>query len=197
MNALIAVFLLLATTIASAQSVPAAAMAWQRTLVREAQSTIGVSAPVATLAAQLHQESGWRSDARSAVGAQGLAQFMPATAEWIAQVKPKRLSPVNPLDPRWSIMAQMPGATECDQWAFALSAYNGGEGWLRRDQRAAIAAGRDPLRWFSHVEATPDKRRAPQFVRENRDYPRRIMLRHAALYSRSGWGRAVACGSVS
>jgi soluble lytic murein transglycosylase-like protein len=207
MNALIAVFLLLATTIASAQSVPAAAVAWQRTLVREAQSTIGVSAPVATLAAQLHQESGWRSDARSAVGAQGLAQFMPATAEWIAQVKPKRLSPVNPLDPRWSIMAQMefmafllrrnPGATECDQWAFALSAYNGGEGWLRRDQRAAIAAGRDPLRWFSHVEATPDKRRAPQFVRENRDYPRRIMLRHAALYSRSGWGRAVACGSVS
>ncbi len=131
MNALIAVFMLLATTLVSAQTVPAAALTWQRTLIREAQSTIGVSAPAATLAGQLHQESGWRSDARSAVGAQGLAQFMPATAEWIAQVKPKRLSPVNPLDPRWSIMAQMefmafllrrnPGATECDQWAFALN----------------------------------------------------------------------------
>jgi len=107
MNALIAVFMLLATTLVSAQTVPAAALTWQRTLIREAQSTIGVSAPAATLAGQLHQESGWRSDARSAVGAQGLAQFMPATAEWIAQVKPKRLSPVNPLDPRWSIMAQM------------------------------------------------------------------------------------------
>lgn len=206
MNAFIVVLALLFSTVASAQTVPAAAAAWQRTLVREAQTTIGVNAPVATLAAQLHQESGWRSDARSAVGAVGLAQFMPATAEWIAEVKPKRLSPANPLDPRWSIMAQMefmafllrrnPGATECDSFAFALSAYNGGEGWLRRDQRATVAAGRDPSRWFAHVESSPDKRRAPHNVRENRDYPRRIMLRHALIYERAGWGRAVRCGSV-
>lgn len=64
--------------------IPTAAEQYRRTLVRSAHAEWGLSAPIATFAAQVHQESRWRADARSPVGAQGLAQFMPGTAEWIA-----------------------------------------------------------------------------------------------------------------
>ena len=66
---------------ASAQ-VPPEAHRYRLTLVREAQRAWGLDAPVAALAAQVHQESGWRPDAVSRVGARGLAQFMPATTLW-------------------------------------------------------------------------------------------------------------------
>jgi len=46
----------------------------------------GVEGSSARLAAQLHQESGFRANARSGVGAQGIAQFMPATSRWIPNV---------------------------------------------------------------------------------------------------------------
>lgn len=62
--------------------VPAAANAHKRTLLRAAQAEWGLGAPVAVFAAQVHQESGWRPEAVSQVGARGLAQFMPATARW-------------------------------------------------------------------------------------------------------------------
>jgi len=58
----------------------------------------GLEAPVALFAAQVHQESGWREDARSPVGALGLAQFMPGTAAWIAQLYPADLGDAAPLD---------------------------------------------------------------------------------------------------
>ncbi|MBP6897390.1 MAG: transglycosylase SLT domain-containing protein [Pseudacidovorax sp.] len=71
---------------AAAQTIPRDAERYQLTLKREAQRTWGLDAPVATFAAQVHQESRWRADARSPVGAQGLAQFMPSTASWIGGV---------------------------------------------------------------------------------------------------------------
>ncbi|MDW9328117.1 transglycosylase SLT domain-containing protein, partial [Escherichia coli] len=54
--------------------------------------------------AQLHQESGWRPDAVSPAGAQGLAQFMPATADWISQLMPG-LNSREPFNPAWAIRA--------------------------------------------------------------------------------------------
>ncbi|WZB64465.1 lytic transglycosylase domain-containing protein [Achromobacter xylosoxidans] len=48
-----------------------------------------MDAPVSTFAAQIHQESAWRPGAVSAVGAQGMAQFMPATSSWIAGLSPR------------------------------------------------------------------------------------------------------------
>lgn len=63
-----------------AASIPVEARQYQRELTRNARAVWGLNAPVSTFAAQIHQESQWNARARSPVGAQGLAQFMPTTA---------------------------------------------------------------------------------------------------------------------
>ena len=161
----------------------------------------GLQASPARLAAQLHQESAWNPRARSHAGAQGLAQFMPATAQWIAQRFPERLGAYDPWDPRQAILAaavydrwlydRNPAATECDRWAFALAGYNGGEGWLRRDQRLAAAAGDDPLRWWGNVERHTG--RAGWAKRENRGYVHRILRQLEHAYVRAGWPGVPVC----
>lgn len=191
--------------------IPERCRTYLRTLTAAAHDRFGLNAPVATLAAQIHQESGCRPDARSGVGAQGLTQFMPATADWLAQLYPRELGAADPMNWRWAIQAQVlymawltqrnPGKTECDTWAFGFASYNGGEGWLRRDQAVCDRTGPspdrcgpcDPAQWFSHVELTPDKRRAPANIRENRGYPQRILFVLAPAYDAAGWGRAVQC----
>lgn len=208
----LAAFLLLAAVTAPAHAAPPATPAVQRVVIpersglyrvqlqREAAATFGLDAPTARLAAQIHQESAWRPTAQSPF-AQGLAQFTPATAEWIALVYPS-LRPADPWDPTWSMRAQVtymahllrtlgPAATPCDAWAFALSAYNGGPGWITRDRRLASAAGADPARWFGHVEH--HTRRADWARRENRDYPRRILLVLEPAYVAAGWPGGAAC----
>lgn len=184
---------------AFAHEVPRAAEQYRRDLVRVAQHGFGLDAPIATLAGQIHQESAWRSDARSRVGAQGLTQFMPATAQWMAQLYPA-LSPAQPFNPGWSLRAmvaynkwhleRIQARSHCDKWAMALAAYNGGLGWVNRDKRLASASGADPLAWFDSVERFNAGRSAANF-RENRDYPRRILERHEPVYVRAGWGRGV------
>jgi soluble lytic murein transglycosylase-like protein len=174
--------------------IPAHSAPYRIKLQREVTSAFGLTAPVARFAAQIHQESGWRPDARSPF-AKGLTQFTPPTAEWIAQAYPA-LHPPDPWDPHWAIRAQVtymrhllrqvqPAASECDLWAFALSAYNGGGGWVRRDRRLAESAGADPERWFGHVEL--HTRRAAWARDENREYVRRILLRLEDAYVRAGW----------
>ncbi|HHK0500736.1 transglycosylase SLT domain-containing protein, partial [Pseudomonas aeruginosa] len=138
--------------------IPTAAEQYRRTLVRSAHAEWGLSAPIATFAAQVHQESRWRADARSPVGAQGLAQFMPGTAEWIAGLYPAALGTNQPFNPGWALRALVTydrwlydrnqASSECDRWAFVLSAYNGGQGWVNRDRRLASASGADQLAWF-------------------------------------------------
>ena len=206
---MIATAILLAAT-ATAQ-VPERCRAYQRQITAEAHTVFGLSAPVATLAAQIHQESGCRATAISPVGAQGLAQFMPATAKDMARLYPTQLGPADPTNPQWAIKAQArymrdltratPGRTECDTWAFGLAAYNGGLGWVRRDQAACrgVAISDDRCapcsadRWFGNVELTPDPRRAPANVRENRGYPIRILLTLTPRYVSAGYGRGVTC----
>lgn len=206
---MIAAAILLAAT-ATAQ-VPERCRVYQRQITTEAHTVFGLSAPVATLAAQIHQESGCRADAVSRVGAGGLAQFMPATARDMASIYPSELGPADVTNPRWAIKAQArymrdltrstPGKTECDTWAFGLAAYNGGLGWVRRDQAAcrgvAISDDRcgpcDPAQWFGHVAMTPDPRRSPANIRENRGYPKRILLDLSPRYVTAGYGRGVIC----
>jgi hypothetical protein len=75
------------------------------------------------LAALLNQESGFNPQARSGVGAQGIAQFMPGTAKGMG---------VNPWDPKSAI----PGAAQYlhnsikkfGSEDYALASYNGGGG---------------------------------------------------------------------
>ena len=189
-------FVLALVTWAWPADIPARAGQYRAQLVREARAVWGMSAPVATLAAQIHQESAWRAEAVSRAGAQGLAQFMPRTAAWLPGVAPETGEPL-PLNPGWSIRAMVAydrwlfdrihAATVCDRWAMTLSAYNGGLGWLRRDQALAAEYGLDPGRW-GHVRLV-NAGRSVRNHEENRGYPRRILGVLTPVYRSAGWGR--------
>ena len=91
----------------------------------EAEQANGI--PAGGLVALIQQESAWNPQAESPAGAQGLAQFMPATAaEWN----------VDPWDPIDSIagagryLAWLRSRTP--SWSAALAAYNWGIGNVTR-----------------------------------------------------------------
>ncbi|WP_265535388.1 transglycosylase SLT domain-containing protein [Pseudomonas saponiphila] len=177
--------------------VPPQAEHYRRDLTRIAQAEWGLDAPVAMFAAQIHQESRWKFDAKSPVGAQGLGQVMPTTATWLAQTFPKALGKIEPYNPVWSIQAlvsydrwlasRVKARNTCDRNAMILSSYNGGLGWVIRDRKLAAASGADPLIWFNSVERFNDGRSAAAF-KENRQYPRLILLRWEPMYVAEGWG---------
>ncbi|MGE4536650.1 MAG: transglycosylase SLT domain-containing protein [Desulfovibrio sp.] len=185
----------------AAPGVPQRAMRYRAELIRNARVAWGLSAPVATFAAQVHQESGWRADAKSPVGAAGMAQFMPTTGRWIAGLFPE-LAANEPYNPSWALRAlvtydkwlwdRVSGRDACQRMAMALSAYNGGLGWVQRDKSLTGQQGGDALVWFGQVETHNAGRSAAAF-RENRGYPRRILGRLEPLYIRSGFGQGVRC----
>ncbi|MBZ9612156.1 transglycosylase SLT domain-containing protein [Rheinheimera maricola] len=198
---LIAVFLffwvvVLLSTRHACAAVPEAAKAHQRTLTRTAHAYWGLDAPVATFAAQIHQESRWHVGARSPVGAEGLAQFMPATSEWFASINPRDLTVAQPYNPAWAMRAQVmynawlykriTAADGCNRLAFTLSAYNGGLGWVQRDQALASASGADGLVYTS-VEPF-NAGRSPASITENRHYVNVILKRWQPMYVKAGWG---------
>jgi len=183
--------------------IPEASARYRLQLERAAGQYFGLDAPSATLAAQIHQESGWRPDAQSPY-AQGLSQFTPVTAKWLPSVCPETGAP-DPWDPAWSIGAiacydawllgrvQPFGKsrpTTCSRWAFALRAYNGGETALARERRLALAANQDANDWriVAHYRA-----RATWAHRQNTDYPRRILLLIEPLYRAAGWSGRSTC----
>ncbi|PHM24599.1 transglycosylase SLT domain-containing protein [Xenorhabdus ehlersii] len=175
---------------------PYRSLQYRNDLIRASRVIWGLNAPVADFAAQLHQESGWKPRAISPVGAQGMAQFMPATADWISQRIPE-LSNKDPFNPAWSIRAmvhydywlwqRIKAADECQRMAMVLSSYNGGLGWLLRDKKKTEAVGLNPWVWFGHVEFQNAGRNATAW-KENRHYPRRILLELAPRYL--VWGGA-------
>ena len=177
--------------------IPAASSKYKETVIREAHAKGGLQSPVALFAGQLTQESGWKPTAESVTGAQGLAQFEPQTAQWIARVYPKQLGPAAPLDAGWAIRALVwydynlygqlasfkdVGAVS-DRWAASLSAYNGGLGWVYRDQKVVTC---DRSLWWSCVALYHDGRTPSNWL-QNRDYPEVIMLKYAPLYVKAGW----------
>jgi membrane-bound lytic murein transglycosylase MltF len=179
-------------------SIPARSVLYRIKLEREVAAQFGNLDATARIAAQVHQESLWNPTAASAY-AQGLTQFTPSTAEWIPSVCPG-LGPPDVWDPNWSMRAavcydrwllrRVAGADDCQRWAFALSAYNGGLTWVNRDKALAEQHGRDPLFWFDHVEH--HSRRARWAITENRGYVRRILHTLEPLYLAAGWpGRSV------
>lgn len=170
-----------------AQGIPHAAQQHRRDLTRNARMLWGLGAPVATFAAQIHQESAWRPDARSPY-AHGLAQFTPATADWIGGLDPA-LAAADTGNPVWALRAlvrydawlyaRVPGASNaepCARMALALRAYNGGLGWLQKEARTG-----KPCAAF----------RSPANCRENLGYPQRILTRLEPIYIRAGWGPGV------
>ncbi len=181
-------------------AIPATSYLYRFKLEREVATRFGTTDATARIAAQVHQESRWRADARSPY-AEGLAQFTPATGAWLVKDVCPEIGPHDPWDPNWSVRAavcydawlhaRVSGASACDRWAFTLSAYNGGLGWVARDQRRASAAGADPARWVDQVELHSS--RAKWAITENRDYVRRILLRFEPAYIAAGWPGAEAC----
>ena len=183
----------------AAETVPRVAYQYRDTLIRAAHATWGLDAPVAVFAAQVHTESRWDAGAVSPVGAQGLAQIMPDTAKWLPEVAPalRGRSPA-PYNPGWALRAmceydlwlwtRVVGATACDRMAFALSGYNGGLGWVRKDRAEARDRGLDPDVYAA--VATVNAGRGKFAWRENRDYVRRIMDRQALYLT---WGPGVTC----
>lgn len=191
---LLAALALLSAQAQAADVIPQRAQAHRLALRREAQRVWGLDAPSATFAAQIHQESRWRADARSPVGALGMAQFMPATARWIGGLD-EGLSSVDPINPMWSLRAlvtydkwlydRVRGDTPCERMAFALAAYNGGLGWVNkrkaRSPQPGVCLG---------VTCRINPGIHPANQRENQHYPEVILRRYEPLYVRSvGWGR--------
>lgn len=182
--------------------VPDSAALYRHYVEQAASEVWGVEASPARLAAQIHQESSWDPGARSDVGAQGLAQFMPATARWIAQQFPDRLGDFDPWDPRQAALAaavydqwlvqRNPGRTACDCWSFGLSAYNGGESRLHAEQALAHKAGRDSLTWFGSVDRY--RARSPSAWKQNRGYVWRILKVLEPAYIAAGWSGTAVCG---
>jgi soluble lytic murein transglycosylase-like protein len=175
-------------------AIPAQAATYRAQVVREAHAAGGLGAPVPMFAAQIHQESGWKPTARSGVGAMGLAQFMPGTADWIANLYPADLKPGAPLDPNWAIRAlvrydywlykRVPKFQKGDErWAAALASYNAGLGWIQKDQGLVSC---DASKWFGCVENAVDKRTADN-RKQSRDYPVRILLKLRPLYQAAKW----------
>lgn len=195
----VAALLLAAPGQAAESAVPREAKAYRATLVRAAHAFWGLDAPVAVFAAQIHAESRWRANAVSPAGARGMAQFMPATAQWIAGVYP-HLSGGDAFNPGWALQAlvtydkhlwdRVEAVDSCNRMAKTLSAYNGGLGWVRRDEMLARRLGVDGATWFGGLE-TVNAGRSASARRENREYPRMILLRLEPVYMRAGFGRGV------
>ena len=174
---------------AEASQIPSNAYKFRSFLIREARFEYGMEAPVPLFAGQIHQESAWRPDVSSPY-ADGLTQFTPDTAKWIAELYPD-LGTADAFNPKWAIRAMLrynkhlyslfkDVTSECDRWAFVLSSYNGGYGWIKRDRRIAISNGKDPTKWWDNVELYSS--RAEWAFEENRDYPRKIIYIRQELY---------------
>lgn len=187
--------LLFGAGLAKAQ-VPRAAAFYQAELTRTARAVWGLDAPVAAFAAQIHQESGWRPDAVSQVGAAGMAQFMPATAKWIAGIDPT-LGTNQPFNPGWAMRALVTydrylyertptHYAPRDRMWVALRAYNGGLGHWNAE--AASVGPAKPTR--AQVDAACGKaRRSPKHCAENLGYPQRILVVLQPRYAH--WGGAL------
>lgn len=168
----------------SAQAqVPPAAQQHRALLTRTAHAVWGLDAPIPVFAAQVHQESAWRPEAVSHVGAQGLAQFMPATTRWISTIDPA-LASQQPFNTGWALRAMV----VYDLWLYertparyaprdrmwvALRAYNGGLGHWQKE--AAVTGTAQPSR--AQVDAACGQaRRAAAHCQENLGYPHRILI---------------------
>ena len=181
-------------------AVPALSIGYRLKIERAVAAEFGLVAPVAVVAAQLQQESGFNPKAQSPY-AIGLAQFTPSTAKWLPTICP-HLGEFDPWSADQSIQAAAcydawlhrnikQSASACDRLAFMLADYNGGTKWRQRDQALAAKAGRDATAWFDEVETL--RSRGVAAHKENRDYVRRILRVLMPAYAAEGWPGGEAC----
>lgn len=172
------------------------AFQYKRMLIGYAYNLWGRDAPVAALAAQIHQESYWNKNAKSPYAC-GLAQFTPATMEWMAERFNVTVGPGSCGDASWQLRAQVEymeyltlraqGDTACDKFRIALRGYNGGEGWIQRDQALAKKSGKNA--GSADVLAAFNAGRSKAAFEENVTYDKRIVFLHQPLYRT--WGKTI------
>ena len=136
------------------------------------------------LLGQITQESCWRRDAVSPVGAEGQAQFMPATTRLMERAYGDDLRGLGgPRETRWAlraffllmregIMRWRRAPERDDRYAWAAADYNGGPRWLRREKAIRDA-------WERDYETCRAAGRSPGACRENLEY-----ADHARRYAR-------------
>lgn len=180
---------------AHAQVLPRAAIQHRAELTRIAHAGWGLDAPVPLFAAQIQQESGWNPQALSRVGATGMAQFMPATAQWWCALNKLSAIECQPTNPVWAMRAlvgydkwliqRVRGESEFDRaWAM-LRSYNGGLGHWQKEA-AKAGAGFDRIA----IDAACGRAsRSAVHCAENLAYPERILNRYQLRYA--AWGRVM------
>jgi hypothetical protein len=182
---------------------PEAAWKYRLLLLKWTISFFGDESYISVFAGQIHQESYWCRYTVSSAGAKGCSQFMDRTAQWAID-DPNGLPCAvldDFLDPVCAIPAlvwlnrfnyvRSPQKAACDTLAFMLSKYNGGG--VYADQRAAEAAGSDPELWFNHVEKYNGRHRTAANFKENRGYPRKILLELQKIYFLARYGGVEVC----
>lgn len=100
--------------------------------------------------AQIEQESSCRVHVKSWDNGIGLAQFTgKKNTEWIARTYCADLGPPRPDNAEWSVICmerymrsfKNQGLTACQGLRFDEAAYNGGQGWLNKEKKKAVADG--------------------------------------------------------
>lgn len=104
------------------------------------------------LAAQCYQESGFDPNAISSMGAQGLMQLMPATAEMMGLQSHVRFDPDQNVAAAVRYLRQLDASFSDirdgeERIRFMLASYNGGAGHIRDAQRLARKEGRRADSW--------------------------------------------------
>ena len=94
-----------------------------------AQAALRWNVPMSVLAAQLYAESGFNPFARSPAGAEGIAQFMPGTADAYGLENP--FDPVEAIDAQAHLMSDLLKEFG-GKVALALAGYNAGAGAVQR-----------------------------------------------------------------
>ncbi|SHE86928.1 amino acid ABC transporter substrate-binding protein, PAAT family [Microbulbifer donghaiensis] len=122
--------------------------------------------------AQMWQESNFDPKAVSPVGAQGLMQLMPATAEEMGfpppVFEPDRNIQAGVKYLNWVRDRFDPTLPTLNKLWFTLAAYNAGYGHLLDAQRLAEELGLDPNVWFGNVEVAMLKLAEPQYFNKAR-----------------------------
>ena len=104
------------------------------------------------LAAQCYQESGFDPEAVSSMGALGLMQLMPSTADALGVPEEKRFDPEQNIAAAARYIKRVSQSFSDikdagERIRFTLAAYNGGVGHVQDAQTLARKAGRDPQYW--------------------------------------------------
>ena len=133
------------------------------------------------LAAQGYQESTLNQDAKSAVGAIGVMQVMPATGASlkvgdIHQAEPNIHAGTKYMDQLMTKYFPDAKFDEQNRTLFAFASYNAGPGNISKMRKEALKRGLDPDQWFNNVEMVT----AEKIGIETTTYVRNIFKYYAA-----------------